>query len=697
MYSTLFSRKYSPNLTFAFSRSILLAAFLLARSLTSNASDGVVEEIVVTADFFERGVNTTPTSVSVIDVASLQRAGVNHVEELLGRVANVNFTSGASRARFLQIRGIGERGQFSEPLNPSVGLLLDGVDMSGVGTAATLFDVEQVEVLRGPQGTLYGANALAGLVNITSSDPTAELDTRLQFTAGEYDALGVGGVVSAPINDRLGYRIAVQQYNDDGFMNNRFSGSDDTAERDELTIRGKLLWQPSDTSELQLVLGRIDVDNGYDNFSLDNNRNTLSDEPGQDIQQTNFASLRYEQDFNDSLRLVGSMGFAANEIDYGYDEDWAFDGFDAIGYTSTDRYLRDRDSTTLDMRLLGDLPRTRWVVGVYGLNQEVDLRRRYTFLAADFTSEFEIKRLAFYGEITTDLGEFSRLTFGLRGERHKSKYRDSQGVRFKPDDDMVGGKLAFEYDLAAKALIYLSASRGYKAGGFNTDGSLDADLRVFDPEQLWNFELGLKARLLEDRLALRLSVFRMARDDVQVATSESRLRANGSTEFIEFTGNAAAGNNTGLELELDYQATDKLDLFASIGLLHTEYENFVNGAGVDLDGRDQAQAPEYQFFVGAKYRIGAGWYASVDLQGKDDYFFSDSHAIRSDAFELVNAELGYQTDRWQVSLWGKNITDEDYFVRGFFFGNDPRDFYTARGFTQLGDPSRYGVTVTLDW
>ena len=150
----------------------LLTAAAIAGGGIAEPTSSFDEEIVVTVDFRDAKLNTLPASVSVVQLADRTDA-VNHLEEILGRVPNLNFSSGASRGRFFQIRGIGERGQFSEPVNSSVGLIVDGVDLSGVGGAATLFDIEQVEILKGPQGTLYGANALAGLIQLTTPMPTA--------------------------------------------------------------------------------------------------------------------------------------------------------------------------------------------------------------------------------------------------------------------------------------------------------------------------------------------------------------------------------------------------------------------------------------------------------------------------------------------------------------------------------------------
>jgi outer membrane receptor protein involved in Fe transport len=189
----------------------------------------------------------------------------------------------------------------------------------------------------------------------------------------------------------------------------------------------------------------------------------------------------------------------------------------------------------------------------------------------------------------------------------------------------------------------------------------------------------------------------MQRRDVQTATSVTRVRADGSSEFIDFVGNAAEGVNQGLELEVVFQADDRLQLAASLGLLDTQFEDYIDGSGQNLDGRDQAQAPGYQFSIGGDYQLAQGWSLNVNVEGKDDYYFSDSHAERSSSYELLNASLTYSAEAWEVSLWGRNLADEDYFVRGFFFGNDPRDGYTARGFTQLGAPRQFGVSAVASF
>ena len=662
----------------------------------------VLEEIIVHADYRQSKANDISSSVTVLDANLIQQKNAQHLEDILFNAPNVNFSSGASRARFYQIRGIGERGQFSEPLNSSVGVIIDGVDFSGIGNAALLYDVEQVEVLLGPQGTRYGSNALAGLINLQSKAPTNETSYGLQLEKANHNSSGLAGYLSGSVSKQLRYRLSAQNLKSDGFNTNQFL-LQETNQRDEGIVRGKLDWSLSDYVQLAVTASTIDIDNGYDAFSLDNVRDTLSDQPGFDRQQSDILSTKLSLTQFEQFKVEALFGYADSETEYAYDEDWVFSGFHPWGYSSTDQYFRDRETASAELRFVSsdsglissDI--SDWVFGLYSLQQEVDLRRVYTFLPTDFSSKHDINRFAVYGEINFDLNNNWSLSLGFRGENFDATYFDSNAVNFSPDENLYGGKLTLNYRTLRNSLLYASISRGYKTGGFNTDGSLDSDLREFNAEELMNYEFGFKGTLYNDQLQTQLALFFMDRDDVQISSSVVRTRADSSSEFIDYVGNAAAGSNYGLEISAKFQATDNAVFHGSLGLLKTEYKNFINSAGDNLGGRQQAHAPEYQYTLGVDIRISSELELDVNIQGKDSFYFSDSHSVRSKDYNLVNASLSYSWNEWQLTLWGRNLSDEDYSVRGFFFGNDPRDNYTAKGYTQLGEPIRYGLTLNMDF
>ena len=662
----------------------------------------VLEEIIVNADYRQSKASDIFSSVTVLDANLIRKKNAQHLEDILFNAPNVNLSSGASRARFYQIRGIGERGQFSEPLNSSVGVIIDGVDFSGIGNAALLYDVEQVEILLGPQGTRYGSNALAGLINLQSKSPTNETSYGLQLENANFDSSGLAGYLSGSISNQLRYRLSAQNLKSDGFNTNQFL-SKKTNQRDESIVRGKLDWTPSDYVQLGITASTINIDNGYDSFSLDNVRDTISDQPGIDRQQADILSTKLSLTQFAKFKVEALLGYADSKTEYGYDEDWVFNGFHPWEYSSSDQYFRDRETTSAELRFVSSdsglifSNTTDWVFGIYSLQQEVDLKRIYTFLSTDFSSRYDIKRFAVYGEINSDLNNNWGLSLGFRGENFDAAYFDSNAINFTPDEILYGGKLALTYRTSTNSLIYVSVSRGYKTGGFNTDGSLDSDLREFNAEELINYEFGFKGSLYNDQLKTQLALFFMDRDDVQIASSVVRSRADGSSEFIDYVGNAAAGSNYGLEASAKFQAANNIMFHGSLGLLKTEYKEFVNSAGDNLGGRQQAHAPNYQYTLGVDIRISSALELDVNIQGKDSFYFSDSHSIRSKDYSLVNANLSYSWKEWQLTLWGRNLNDEDYSVRGFFFGNDPRDNYAAKGYTQLGEPMRYGLTLNMDF
>jgi outer membrane receptor protein involved in Fe transport len=694
---------------------IILAPLASLALAVGTSANEFLPEIVVTAELRDKQLLETSASTTVVSAEAIRQRAAQHLEEILNIAPNVNFAGGSSRGRYFQIRGVGDRSQFQEPLNPSVGLRLDGVDFSGIGSIGTLFDIEQVEILRGPQGTLHGANALAGLINIRSQAPSDSFTHRLELTAGNYDSYGAGLVSSGPLRENLLYRLAAEQYSSDGYTDNEFLDEDDTQERDELTLRGRLRWLWGDANSVDIGLTYIDVDNGYDAFSLDNVRDTITDEPGRDSQESVALSVQSASRVG-AFELQALASIANTDSEYRYDEDWTYVGFHPFGYSSTDRYLRERDSLSAELRLLSSDgsrlfgERGDWILGLYYLANNEDLDRRYTF-AGPFDSEYDTETYAIFGQLDTTLSDQLTLVVGLRLENRDTDYSDSNAVTFKPDENLWGGKLALEYSWTDDRLAYASISRGYRANGVNggilasMNATEDPDIiaglnqvQDFDEETLVNYELGLKTALLDGRLQARLAAFYMDRDDQQVRGSFLIPQPGGATTFVDYTSNAAEGENYGAEAEIDWRASDRLQLWVNLGWLETEFENYVNVFGEDLAGRDQAQAPNYQYSLGGQLELGRGFFMRLELEGRDDFYFSDRHDARAESYDLLHGRLGYASTNWSLALWGRNLTDEDYYVRGFgSFGNDPRKDYVTENYFQYGAPRMVGVSASYSF
>ncbi len=679
-----------------------------------------VETITVTSDFRQQSLQNAPTSMSVLTDIEIKQRSAKHLEELIAVSPNVNFASGSQRARYYQIRGIGERSQFQEPINPSVGVIIDEVDFTGIGSVASLFDVKQAEIFRGPQGTRFGANAIAGMINITTNEPTEDFEGSVQLGVGNYNTYDMGVALSGPATDSVKYRLAVNQSNSDGYIENVHLQREDTNNRDELTIRGKLAIEASNDLTIDLAGYYFDFDNGYDAYSLDNTRETYSDEPGFDQQQTAAFSAKLNYQGFESATILAIVSNADSDLAYGYDEDWAYVGIsdpDVIEnpdyayweYTSTDHYYREKAVLTTELRAISNQGQeifngsTAWVAGIFYKQDDEDLLRQYTYAAGDFTSTNESKSIAIYGQLDSQLAEKWSLISGLRIENRTADYNNSDLFNDSIDDTMLGGKLVLSYQQSQDSLWYASINRGYKAGGNNTDGTLPDDLRTFEPEYLMNYELGYKVSLLNNNAYIRSSVFYMDRTDMQVKSSTTIVREDGSAEFISYLGNATSGSNYGAEIESAWTINDYVNIYGSLGLLNTEFDEFIDKDGNSLTGEEQAHAPNYQFNVGINYQPTDEWLFNISVDGKDEFYFSDTRYydgqpipeedITSEAVVLLNASISYLQDNWQLKVWGRNLANEEYANRGFYFGNDPRDGYAPKQYTQLSEPLVFGASL----
>ncbi|MBL4822058.1 MAG: TonB-dependent receptor [Colwellia sp.] len=710
-----------------FSKSFLTSSILLVTATAfANEENNTaeVEVLTVTSDFRQQSLLKTPASLSVLTDVDIKQRNAQHLEELIAATPNVNFASGSQRARYYQIRGIGERSQFKEPINPSVGMIIDGIDFTGIGSIANLFDVQQAEIFRGPQGTRFGANALAGMINITTNAPTDEFEGAIKVDAGNYDSYGLGLALSGPASESVNYRVAANQYKSDGFIDNTYLGKEDTNNRDETTLRGKLSIEVTDDLTIDVAAFYFDFDNGYDAFSLDNTRETLSDQPGVDSQKTSAFSANFTYQGFDAFTLITLFSAAESNLVYGYDVDWAYGEYEyreddwdngiynpdpcitptgclaeIDGFSYTDYYFRDKSTQTLELRALSNdssklfNSSTDWVFGLYVKQDDENLQRQYTESAKSFTSSFDTQSIALYGQLDSQLNAQWSLNMGLRFEQRNADYIKSDGFTDSLEDTMIGGKLVLSYQQNDSSFWYGSINRGYKAGGVNTDGSLPNELRSFDPEYLTNYEIGYKISLLNNDAYVRTALFYMDRTDMQVKSSQTITSGVGNSEFIDYLGNAATGSNMGIEIEANWQVDDVFEVYGSVGLLDTEFNDFINAEGKSLDGREQAHAPNYQFNLGINIQPTDNWLVNVSVDGKDEYFFSDSHNEKSESVALLNASISYLHDDYQVKIWARNLTDKDYANRGFYFGNDPRDGYTAKQYTQLAEPLVFGVTL----
>jgi len=673
--------------------SLMTASTILATG--SFAEDVTLDPIVVNSDFRAKKLSATSNSVTVIGEDKIYDKAPQSFAEIVGSTPNVNFSAGGSRSKYIQIRGMGERGQFETPLNPTVGLMIDGIDFSNATLGASLFDVKQIEVLRGPQGTTFGANALAGMVSVESNEPTKELEGHLEATAGNYNTRAFGAAIGGTlVEDTLLGRFSIYKNDSDGFIKNSHLNRDDTNGLDELTAKAKLKWLVSDNHTIDMTFMHINNDNGYDAFNANNTRTTESDQPGKDTQKTNAFSFKSVYKVNPAFHIESRASYSTSDIEYSYDEDWTYTG---AYYTSFDQYLRDKKQVDVDVRLVSDEDgklfnqSTDWIFGAYYKKYESNLVRNNTYFSAPFTSDYTAKSKAIYGQLDIQLNTQFSLVTGLRLEQWETDYSDSDNAVFNDTENLVGAKIGLEYKESESRLFYLTLSRGYKPSGFNPVSDASGLPKQYLTESLWNIDLGVNGTYLNGTLQNKTNIFYGERKDQQVGTSY----VTESYKYTDYITNAEKGTYYGLETEFVYRPNDEITLNASLGLLRAKFDTFYNPVeNVSKDGRAPAQSPKYQYNLGVNYALNENWILKGNVEGRGSYYFSNSHDEKSSAYKLLNASVEYVRGNWSATLWGRNLADADYQTRGYYFDN----FGTGAAlYTQQGNPRTFGFTLGYDF
>ena len=281
--------------------------------------------------------------------------------------------------------------------------------------------------------------------------------------------------------------------------------------------------------------------------------------------------------------------------------------------------------------------------------------------------------MGIFSHLTYDLSEKLSLIGGLRFGNEKLTYEDSTET-IDYDEDDICPKIGLTYDLLKDLMSYVTISKGYRGGGFNT-GAPDGYSKSFDKETLWSYEVGLKGTILDNRLMYDIAVYYMDIDDMQVSEYV--------TATLAITTNAAKATSQGIEASLNFQATDTINFFAGASYVDIKFDEYNNGK-VDYSGNKKTYAPEYNFNIGVTYRAEQGFYASADITGYGDMQLDIANKYKRDAYEIVNAKIGYEQKNYDIYLYAKNLFDKKYDSIGFFNGV----------YTQYSPPREIGVILT---
>ena len=679
------------------------AWFMAAPAMAVDAHDTHREDtLVVTAQKQEEKIIEVPASVSVLTGEAIDDADIRDTRELLRYIPNLHARDSGSE-HVIIIRGVSS---YSGSLVSPAGYYVDDIPYPlQVMHNTDFLDVERVEVLRGPQGTLYGKNSESGLVHVITRAPDNEVRGRVRVGAANYERFDAGALISGPIvKDRLFASFQVQGLQSDGYVENIMTGNDEAASQEHLSGRTRIRWTPTPDWEIEYLADALHHDDGYGIFRFYEGAFTS---PFHTINQDIDNQSKEEDATTHSLRLnhVGDlfdMTLVTGYQDYSMDafgDRWLFpmnNGTNLFSYGSR--------QTTSELRISSPkgAERWKWLVGVSTGFEETeygaDVHDENATLVSFRRSDLGIDSQAVFGQFTWNVMGNWFFTAGGRFD-HQSVDGDIDETKEGTPMDFEGDvsfteflpKVALRYSPLEDLSIYTSASKGFMAGGINVWGGLDVPESIeYDPEYTWNYEIGMKGRFFDRRLDLDLALFYIDITDKQVSEMDVQYEQS-------IIRNVASATSMGAELSFAAHLTPGLDLLGGVGVIESEIDDWTaeenvgtpsvpNVITVDYSGNKLQNVPEYTASLGLLYRASSGFFGRVDVLGQGKFYGDPKNESRQDAYALVNAKIGYETDFWDVALWGKNLNDEEYSTYVAPFGNYGM---MARD----GAPLTFGVTA----
>ena len=678
------------------------------------------KEIIVRAGLSDESLQKVASSVTVITGDHIRETGADHFQSLTEQIPNLNWAGGTSRPRYFQIRGIGERSHYfgEGPPNFSVGFVLDDMDLSGLGMVGLLYDIDQIEIFKGPQSSVYGPNAMAGLISLKSTDPTDHFEMRTSTSFGSDNHYGGSSVMNVQFMKNMKLRLGGVNNYSDGFRENVTQSVTHTNKREESFSRMKLSYDPNNRLSILATLIYTKLENGYDAWAPDNNTDfkTYSNDKGEDSQRTYGYSLRANFEASENLSITSITSFTETDLVHAYDGDWADSSYwhdnhdfdpavEGWAYEFYDKNERNRANLSQEIRLsMGSI-----ILGGYFKHLiEQDEAKGYLFggIATDAISHYDFQATAGYAQYGLDLTSSLKLKANVRFENNSIIYDgSSQGfndywekiflppIHFNIDHSMLGYRAALHYLKDEYTSFYGSVSQGYKSGGVNQQPYLSDISRPYEPEFIQNFEIGLKHAI--DKYRTQLSVFYGQRKDQQVSVSSQQVEGDPNS-FLYYTGNAGSGTIQGFEWENMLNVSSNLSMDASLGYLKTWVDKFIYFAseGMETSGgdREAAMSPVITGSLRLNYSNDSGIFGSVRSSYKSGYFYSDSHNESAEPYTLTNLALGKSFGKTTTTIWIRNAFDERFTTRGFYFGLIPPD-YPDQLWKSYGDPRQIGVSM----
>jgi iron complex outermembrane receptor protein len=713
-------------------------------------SAGGLEEVTVTARRFEESLQEAPVAVSAFGQEALEARSITNLEDIGRYVPNMQFfpngiAGGSSGQPF--IRGVGQF-DFMITTDPGVAIYLDGVYLArSLGNLLDLVDVERIEVLRGPQGTLYGKNTIGGAINVVSRRPGNETELFGEVRVGDYDRIDARASVSLPvIEDRLAIRLAASTKNADGYGERLLTG-EDMGDDDSTAFQAVVDWQPTDALDVTLAFDRTDVDQAfavthteeinpaaplqglYNALVAPYDSRYITDDP----YRSNATGLNSnEQDiWGASLTLSWQLGDLTLKSISGYrDQEQTF-GTDPDGSPETivdELDTTDQNQFSEELQLSGTSfgDRLRWVTGLYYFEEDADGLMDVTLLPGIFaafeglpgpfiplapgvtcppppdvplpcaggagnplntifdltriiTLEQQTESFAAYAQASYQLTDPLSVTVGLRYTKEDkdfstSLYLPTSQIFLIPPTDRsdswsdVSPRLGVEYHASDDVLLYASAAKGFKSGGFNGRGSNANEVNAYEPEELWSYEVGIKSEWWERRVRLNAAAFFNDYEDLQFTT---QTVAPDGTQVV-LVGNAAKAEISGFEVELAAAPIDALNIGITVGYLDSKYTEIDDSVQTITLDSELIGAPEWTASASADFTVPLAEWAEIVLRSDYTYrsktYFdaANTESVAQDGYGLWNAALTLQSpaQRWALTAGVLNVADEEYRVTG---------------------------------
>lgn len=704
-----------------------LTASPLTAQDTGNAatSDFALDEIIVTARKKTENMQDVPVAVSAFSGIELQNAGIDSFDQVLSNIPNASQSGGiaGSLQGLVSIRGISTLVRFVG-LETGVGFYVDGVYTGRPENFnQDLIDIERVEVLRGPQGAVFGKNTIAGAINIITKNPSDDFSATLEAQYGNYDHMRLRGNVSGPIvPGKLAASVSAGYVKRDGYVKN-ISGGPDLETADMATFRGKLRFTPSETAEFILSADGL-IDRGEPVF-FEVTDAAFLDDPSEatpftvNQDQPNFLdrdifglSLTSNIDVGDG-EWTTVLGYRDSSFDAGLDDDKL-----PVRYF-VDFFSSDVSFFSAETRYSASIGENiSYLIGAYYFNQNADNISNFAlgdFLTGapgieppiDLTSSVDTDSFAFF--FNTDIAISDQLTLEVGG-RYVSEKKDATHIQedftgifgstdfaaSRRDSDFAP-TVSLSYSVSDDVTAYARYAEGFKSAGFNTDFIVAgaSNLEV-DPELAKSYEIGLKSDLLDRRLRFNIAGFYTEYDNLQL----SQIVGGGVS-----LNNASKAEIYGIEIETKAAVNEYLDLHGSLGYLDATYDDFpgcpVPGAATEAVKENCADnflnlAPEWTATLGAQFTYPVtdwgDFVARADWNYRSEVFFEPQNTARlsGEGRGLLNLRAGIVTEGWELFAWANNITNETYAN----FADD-RSAIFVNTTVAYGAPRTYGLTLRL--